>query len=187
MKIDHFAYEVSDLEASIRFYTEKLGFKVSLGKMVDEKEHEAFAILELAGGKVELLQALSVDNTPQAFEPIPLRPHACPHLALGVDDFDATSGDAGTGRHPHSARAVGDRRCGKVDVRLRPRWECDRVLPGLRLSDKPQWVIVSPLRRMVMRQVAKELPCSKSHSGLPHPLFSPSRGKGDYCQYMNDP
>jgi catechol 2,3-dioxygenase-like lactoylglutathione lyase family enzyme len=90
MKIDHFAYEVSDLDAAIRFYTGKLGFKVVLGKTVDEKEHEAFAILELAGGKVELLQALSADNTPQPFEPIPLRPHACPHLALGVDDFDAT-------------------------------------------------------------------------------------------------
>ena len=35
MKIDHFAYEVSDLDASIRFYTQKLGFKVLFEKMVD--------------------------------------------------------------------------------------------------------------------------------------------------------
>jgi len=88
MKIDHFAYEVSDLDAAIRFYVEKLGFSIRFDRMVDAKEHEAFAILELDGGKLELIQALSENNEPQPFEPPSLRPHYCPHLALQVEDLD---------------------------------------------------------------------------------------------------
>jgi len=87
MKIDHFAYEVSDLETSIRFYVERLGFGVQFPRTVDEKEHEAFAILELEGGKLELIQALSEANQPKPFAPLTVRPHACPHLALQVEDF----------------------------------------------------------------------------------------------------
>jgi len=90
MKIDHFAYEVSDLEASMRFYTEKFGFTVQIDKIVDEKEHEAFAILEMDGGKLELIQALSETNEAKSFQPVNVRPHACPHLALQVEDFDRT-------------------------------------------------------------------------------------------------
>ena len=90
MKIDHFAYEVSDLEASIHFYTDKLGFKVQFAKMIDEKQHEAFAILEMDGGKLELIQALSETNGPKPFEPLSVRPHACPHLAFQVENFDQT-------------------------------------------------------------------------------------------------
>lgn len=90
MKIDHFAFEVSDLEASMRFYVDKLGFKVQFDRMVDTSEHEAFAVLEMEGGKLELIQALSQENEPQPFEPPALRPHYCPHLALQVEDFEAT-------------------------------------------------------------------------------------------------
>jgi lactoylglutathione lyase len=90
MKIHHFAYEVSDMEASMRFYMEKLGFKVQFDKMVDGKQHEIFCILELEGGKLELVQALSDLNAAQPFEPVAVRPHACPHLALQVEDFDGT-------------------------------------------------------------------------------------------------
>ncbi len=90
MKIDHFAYEVSDLDASIRFYTQKLGFKVLFEKMTDEKEHEAFAILGMDGGHLELLQALSEKNEPKPFKPVTVRPHACPHLAFQVADLDDT-------------------------------------------------------------------------------------------------
>ncbi len=90
MKIDHFAYEVSDMDASIRFYTQKLGFHVSFPKTVDEKQHEAFAILEMDGGHLELIQALGEANQPLAFDPVAVRPHATPHLAFTVEDFDQT-------------------------------------------------------------------------------------------------
>ena len=88
MNIHHFAYEVSDLDASIHFYTEKLGFRLQLDRIVDENEHEAFAILEMDGGRLELIQALTESNTPQSFESFPIRPHCCPHLAFQVNDFD---------------------------------------------------------------------------------------------------
>jgi len=90
MKIHHFAYEVSDMDASIRFYTEKLGFQVSFQKTVDEKQHESFAILEMDGGHLELIQALSDTNQPLVFDPVAVRPHATPHLAFEVEDFDQT-------------------------------------------------------------------------------------------------
>jgi catechol 2,3-dioxygenase-like lactoylglutathione lyase family enzyme len=90
MKIDHFAFEVSNLRASIYFYVEKLGFMIQFDEMMDDKEHEAFAVLEMDGGKLELIQALSEDNQPKPFQPIVLREHYCPHLALQVDDMDQT-------------------------------------------------------------------------------------------------
>jgi catechol 2,3-dioxygenase-like lactoylglutathione lyase family enzyme len=90
LKIDHFAFEVSDLDASIRFYVEKLGFRVLFARTVDTSEHEAFAVLGMDGGKLELIQALSETNAPQSFEPVPLRPHCCPHLAVQVEDFGRT-------------------------------------------------------------------------------------------------
>jgi catechol 2,3-dioxygenase-like lactoylglutathione lyase family enzyme len=88
VKIHHFAYEVSDLDGSIRFYTEKLGFRLQLDRIVDGNEHEAFAILEMDGGKLELIQALTENNEPQPFEPFSIRPHCCPHLAIQVEDLD---------------------------------------------------------------------------------------------------
>ncbi len=90
MRIDHFAYEVADIDAAIRFYTEKLGFHVSFPKTVDEKQHEAFTILEMDGGHLELIQALGETNQPLPFEAAEVRPHATPHLAFTVEDFDQT-------------------------------------------------------------------------------------------------
>ncbi len=54
MKIDHFAFEVSDLDAALRFYIDKLGFKLETTFM-DPQEHETLAVLEVAGGKLELI------------------------------------------------------------------------------------------------------------------------------------
>ena len=90
MKIHHFAYEVSDIDAAIEFYTSKLGFTVQFPKTVDSVQHEAFAILALDGGRLELLQCLDETNQAIPFEPVPVRPHATPHLAFEVEDFDQT-------------------------------------------------------------------------------------------------
>jgi len=89
MKIDHFAFEVSDLDTSLKFYIDKLGFKLETTFM-DPQEHETLAILETAGGKLELIQVLDENNQPQKFEPITLRKHFCPHLALQMDDIEKT-------------------------------------------------------------------------------------------------
>ena len=88
MKVDHFAIEVSDLAAAIRFYTEKLGLKLMFSE-VDQIQHEAYAFLELEGGNLELLQGLTEDNQPKIYERPVLKPPYCPHLALQTDDIDS--------------------------------------------------------------------------------------------------
>jgi lactoylglutathione lyase len=86
-KLDHIAVQVSNMQASIDFYTEKIGLKLLYHK-VDEQHGEAFAFLELEGGNLELLQHLGDDtgvNTPTE-----IRKPYCPHFALATDDLDAT-------------------------------------------------------------------------------------------------
>ncbi|MEK6249642.1 MAG: VOC family protein [Planctomycetales bacterium] len=86
-KLDHVAIQVSNMEASIAFYTQKLGLKLLYSK-VDEQHGEAFAFLELEGGNLELLQQLGAESAdyvaPQIRQPY------CPHFALASDDLDAT-------------------------------------------------------------------------------------------------
>ncbi len=87
MHIHHFAFEVSNLEASIQFYEQALGFKLQF-QARDEENHEKFAMLDLDGGRLELVQGLSDTNAPRPFQPVVVRDHYCPHLALQVDDMD---------------------------------------------------------------------------------------------------
>lgn len=87
MRVDHYAIAVSNLEAAIRFYTEKLGLKL-LFSQVDENEHEAFAFLELDGGNLELLQELTEENQPKSYTKPEIHPPYCPHLALQTDNVD---------------------------------------------------------------------------------------------------
>ncbi len=85
---DHFAFQVSDMERSIEFYTKRLGLSLMFHK-VDEAHHEAFAFLELDGGNLELLQSLDSNNRPLPYSPPTIRPPYCPHLALKTEDMDA--------------------------------------------------------------------------------------------------
>ncbi len=86
-KLDHVALEVSDMDAAIAFYTQKLGLKLISNK-VDEIHHEAFAFLKLDGGNLELLQILDKRNRPKAYTPPATRPSHCPHLAIATTDMN---------------------------------------------------------------------------------------------------
>jgi len=86
-KLDHVALEVSDMDAAIAFYTQKLGLKLISNK-VDEIHHEAFAFLKLDGGNLELLQTLDKRNRPKAYTPPAPRPSHCPHLAIATTDMN---------------------------------------------------------------------------------------------------
>lgn len=86
-KLDHVALPVSDLDAAIRFYTEKLGLKL-LFRELDPAHHEAFAFLELTGGNLELLQALDEQNKARPFARPPIQPPYCPHVAMQTADMD---------------------------------------------------------------------------------------------------
>ena len=87
LKSDHFAFRVSDIDASIAFYTGKVGLKLMF-KQVDPDLCEAYAFLELDGGNLELLQLLDAKgNAVPVTNPLP-EPPFTPHLALGTDDID---------------------------------------------------------------------------------------------------
>jgi lactoylglutathione lyase len=81
---DHTAFRVSDLDAAIRFYTESLGLRM-LFRKVNPEVGEAYAILELEGGNLELIQTLD-----RPFVRPKVEPPYCPHLALGTDDMEKT-------------------------------------------------------------------------------------------------
>lgn len=85
-KADHFAFQVSDLERAIRFYTEGLGLQLTF-KQIDEEHHEAFAFLELAGANLELLQALDENNQPLPMPKKEIAPPYCPHIAIRIEDW----------------------------------------------------------------------------------------------------
>jgi lactoylglutathione lyase len=85
MKTDHMAFEVSNMDQSIRFYTQVLGLRLIFRK-VNSEEQEEYAFLELTGGNLELLQRL--DGEP--FVKPTIKPPYCPHLALISEDMDQT-------------------------------------------------------------------------------------------------
>lgn len=87
-KLDHVAVRVSDLDAAIAFYTERVGMEL-LFKEVDERHHEAFCFLKMEGANLELLQSLDDHNRPRRYSaPAPGEPY-CPHLAIATDDLDS--------------------------------------------------------------------------------------------------
>ena len=90
-QVDHFAFAVSDLERAIQFYTSCLGMRLIMKKL-DPVHHEAFALLDLGGANLEILQRLDENNQPLPFECPPLQPPYCPHLALRTANLDLTLG-----------------------------------------------------------------------------------------------
>lgn len=83
MRFDHCAFQVSDVERAIAFYTKVMRFKL-LSIDVSEQHHIKYAFLEIDGAKIELLEDLNGNFTmPQISEPF------CPHYCIEVDDMDA--------------------------------------------------------------------------------------------------
>jgi len=84
LRLDHVAVPVSDMEAALQFYGEKLGLKFMF-REVDPVEQEDFAYFELEGGNLELLKSLA-----HPFDKPDIKPPYCPHLALATSDMNAT-------------------------------------------------------------------------------------------------
>jgi lactoylglutathione lyase len=84
LRLDHVAVPVSDMEAALQFYGEKLGLKFMF-REVDPVEQEDFAYFELEGGNLELLKSLV-----HPFDKPDIKPPYCPHLALATSDMNAT-------------------------------------------------------------------------------------------------
>ena len=80
-KTDHTAFQVSNMDESIKFYVESLGLRLQF-RSVNQEEQEVFAFLELEGSDLELIQKLD-----QPFVKPRLAPPYCPHFALEVEDM----------------------------------------------------------------------------------------------------
>ena len=82
MAYDHGAFRVRNLEDSIRFYVEKLGF-IFLFQNVNEAHGEKYAFLEYNGARLEL-----IETTDAVYQPVkPEKPY-CPHLCFETSDMD---------------------------------------------------------------------------------------------------
>ncbi len=86
-RLDHVAIQVSDIDASIAFYTEVLGLPLMF-KTEDRDHLEVFAYLELEGGNLELLALTDPKGNVIPRELPEIKKPYCPHVALGVDDLD---------------------------------------------------------------------------------------------------
>jgi catechol 2,3-dioxygenase-like lactoylglutathione lyase family enzyme len=92
-KVDHFAFEILDMDRAVRFYTEKLGLKLIERRLNTEGRDywgcDEYAILELNGGNLELIRLNGNTSRTSDIEPH-LKPPYCPHIALITEDMDAT-------------------------------------------------------------------------------------------------
>jgi len=81
MSFDHIAFQVSDMDSSVIFYTQKLGFKFIV-RYKDEEEQEEFVLLKYKNADLELIKDLKNEY----LKPVIRKPY-CPHLAIEVDDM----------------------------------------------------------------------------------------------------
>ncbi len=84
LKLDHFAFEVTDMDAAVDFYHAKLGLEL-LSRNLHEEVGEENAFLALDHGTLELIRVIG-----ETKELPPSRPSKCPHLAFQTEDMDET-------------------------------------------------------------------------------------------------
>jgi len=81
MSFDHVAFQVSDMDSSISFYTQKLGFKLNF-RSTNEEEQEEYSFLEYGNTRLELIRDLKEEyRKPEIKKPY------CPHLCLEVENM----------------------------------------------------------------------------------------------------
>jgi lactoylglutathione lyase len=87
---DHFAFQVGNMDAAIRFYVDTLGFALA-SRATNQEEQEEYSFLTLNNLRLELIQDLK-----QAHYPRPeVRPPYCPNLAIETQDMDKTVAELG--------------------------------------------------------------------------------------------
>jgi catechol 2,3-dioxygenase-like lactoylglutathione lyase family enzyme len=86
MKLHHFAIKVKNIDISIKFYVEKLGFLIKTPKATTEDGKYSYLNLDLGGAELELIE--DHDKTPEKEKVDLSKPPMCPHIALQSDDFE---------------------------------------------------------------------------------------------------
>jgi methylmalonyl-CoA/ethylmalonyl-CoA epimerase len=85
----HVSIVVTDIEAAALMLAEKFGLAVG-ERMVNEQQGVRLAYIELAGGRIELMEPSRPDSPIAKF--LERNPKGgIHHLALGVDDMDRTA------------------------------------------------------------------------------------------------
>ena len=85
----HVSIVVPDIEASARMLAEKFGLAVG-ERMINEQQGVRLAYIELAGGRIELMEPSRPDSPIAKF--LERNPKGgIHHLALGVDDMEQTA------------------------------------------------------------------------------------------------
>ena len=83
-RFDHVAVQVSDMDAAISFYVEKLGFAL-VSRNMNEGDGEEYTYLSLGDLSFELLR----DLTKPGYQGPEVEHPYCPHLAIEVEDMAA--------------------------------------------------------------------------------------------------
>jgi len=84
MSFDHIAFQVSDMDSSISFYTEKLGFELK-SRAIDEEDKEEYTFLEHEDARLELILDLM-----REFKKSEIKKPYCPHFCLEVKDMKSS-------------------------------------------------------------------------------------------------
>jgi len=84
MKIHHFAIEVNNINESLDFYTEKLGFKIKTPIKSSEDGLYYYVNIDLGGSELELIQVLNKGTKKQKTS----KSSICPHIALESFDLE---------------------------------------------------------------------------------------------------
>jgi methylmalonyl-CoA/ethylmalonyl-CoA epimerase len=100
--LSHVSIVVPDIEAAARMLADRFGLAVG-ARMVNEQQGVRLAYIELAGGKIELMEPSRPDSPIAKF--LERNPKGgIHHLALGVDDMEQTAKALGAG----GVRLLGD-------------------------------------------------------------------------------
>ena len=86
VKVDHIGVAVSDLDESLKFYTEILGINLHGTEVVEEQKVKV-AFLPVGDTEIELLEATSEDSAIAKF--IETRGQGVQHIALMVEDIES--------------------------------------------------------------------------------------------------
>ena len=90
MKMDHGGFQVKNLDAAIKFYTEKLLFKLEY-RAINKEEQEEYAFLSLGKARLELIQDLL-----NQYDVPPIKKPYCPHFCIEINDMAKAIADLKT-------------------------------------------------------------------------------------------
>jgi len=84
IKNDHVAFQVTNIDESIEFYTKVLGVELEF-KDENLAEKEKYAFFHLDGGKLEIIERIG-----EKYKKPIINPPFCPHLALETKNMEET-------------------------------------------------------------------------------------------------